>query len=201
MRNILRSTRARRGATVVELLVGASVLALTLGSASLLWSGASGAHRDAGDQTRAELQLRRTLDRLAGELTMASRTSLLPAPDAEFGTSELVFQQLLDIQNGSPVLGPLASLRHDVASGELVFTRNLGEADEQRLVLCRRVSRLAEGEQLNGEDDNGNGLRDEAGFNVSLNGEILTLRLTVENPGPDGAPIQRTLETSLRLRN
>lgn len=201
MRRELLAVHARRGSTVVELLVGSSVLALLIGCAGMLWGSARGANLDASDKTRAELQLRRALEQVADELAMASRETLFPVPDAEFGTAELVFQQVRAVENGNPVRGPLMRIRHDTASGELLFTRNVDEADELTVVLQRGVSELAEGELPNGEDDNGNGLRDEGGFSLSLDGELLTIRLSTAAPRAGGAPVLRTLETSLRLRN
>jgi hypothetical protein len=62
------------------------------------------------------------------------------------------------------------------------------------------VGELGEGETANGADDNGNGIIDEGGFNVFQDGDVLYLRLSLEEPGEDGS-IVRTLETSVRLRN
>ena len=196
-----RGNPGRRGTTVVGLLVATSILTLLLGFAGMLWRTAGSTNLAVSDTTRSELQLRRALDRVSWELSTVSRDSLLPVPDAEFGTSEIAFQQVVDVQDGNPVRGPVMRLRHDAAAGQLQFTRNLGEADERTIVLCSAVSTLAQGETENGEDDNGNGLRDEGGFNVSLDGNLLTIRLTIEPArGADDAT-RRSIQTSLRLRN
>ena len=68
-------------------------------------------------------------------------------------------------------------------------------------VLCTDVSEFLEGEALDGDDDNGNGVTDERGFNIHREGDVLILRLSVESIGWDGQPLQRTVETGIRLRN
>jgi hypothetical protein len=67
-------------------------------------------------------------------------------------------------------------------------------------VLCHGVRELLEGEVADGDDDNGNGVSDEAGFNVHRVGDVLFVRLSVEESLENGT-IVRTLETSVRLRN
>ena len=85
--------------------------------------------------------------------------------------------------------------------GNLVLRRNDGLANEVRIVLCRGVAELFEGELANGIDDNGNGVVDEAGFNVHRVGDVLTIRLTVQDALGQGVILTRSLETSSRLRN
>jgi hypothetical protein len=63
------------------------------------------------------------------------------------------------------------------------------------------VREALEGEAFNGLDDNGNGLVDERGLAIELDGDVLTVHLSLERRGPDGAPIVRTQQTSVRLRN
>ena len=51
-------------------------------------------------------------------------------------------------------------------------------------------------------DDNGNGLQDEAGFTVCADGiDTLRLRLTLEGRDPKNNLVNRTVETSVHLRN
>ena len=73
--------------------------------------------------------------------------------------------------------------------------------DRIRTVLCHDVPELAEGEVLNNADDNGNGVTDEAGFNVHRTGDILTLRLSIEENDQQGGTAIRTLSATIQMRN
>jgi hypothetical protein len=58
-----------------------------------------------------------------------------------------------------------------------------------------------EGELANGIDDNGNGVIDEKGLCFVVEGNRVTIRLTIDKPGPDGKHYRRTLETTVTCRN
>jgi hypothetical protein len=117
---------------------------------------------------------------------------------------------------GLPLFGPVHRLAFEYAPGEtndgtdedgnglvddgvLVLVRDI-DGDEHRSVLCRGVREMLEGEVPDGDDDNGNGVVDEAGFNVRRDGDVLVVRLSVEESSESGIVV-RTLETSVRLRN
>ncbi|MEW6071025.1 MAG: hypothetical protein AB1726_00330 [Planctomycetota bacterium] len=85
--------------------------------------------------------------------------------------------------------------------GVITLTRRVGEAEEATVTLCRHVGELFPGETLNGADDNGNGVTDEPGFNAHLVGNVLELRIALVDVDPDGRPLGRTVNTSVRLRN
>ena len=97
-----------------------------------------------------------------------------------------------------------------VDEGQIVLTRDHLGANEQTSILCKGVRELLEGEALNGSDDNDNDkdgttneagdIVDEAGFNVHRVGDMLFLKLSMEEALETGT-IVCTLETSVRLRN
>jgi type II secretory pathway pseudopilin PulG len=207
---------ARAGFTLVEAIVAGALLVLLLSSAVLAARGGMGAFRATQDASDAETRVRRALDRVVFELLSAGASELLPNPTGDFGTADLQFRKPVGLVGTAPQWGQTLQLAWERAAaelddgldndgnglvdeGELVFTRDVG-GDEHRIVLCRGVAELLEGEQANGDDDNGNGVRDEAGFNVHRVGDVLFVRLTVEQAG-EGGVIARTLETSVRLRN
>ena len=88
-----------------------------------------------------------------------------------------------------------------VDEGRVVLTENLGGADERDRILARRVRELLEGELDNGVDDNGNGLVDEKGFSFERMGESLVIRMTMERIDVGQRTIERSAQTSVRLRN
>jgi hypothetical protein len=92
-----------------------------------------------------------------------------------------------------------------IDEGVLVRIEDFGGPDERRVVLARGVSELLEGEDANGLDDNGNGLDDEGGLAITIRTsgtrDALTLRLTLQGVDASGAILERTLETTVALRN
>jgi type II secretory pathway pseudopilin PulG len=211
-----RARRSRAGFSLTEALIAAALMVLLMSSAVLAARGGMGAFRATQDASDAETRVRRALDRVAFELLSAGASELLPNPDGDFGTSNLQFRKAVGLAGTAPLWGQPMSIAFEYARGEvddgddddgnglvddgvLVLTRDVG-GDERRIVLCSGVAELLEGEVANGGDDNGNGVNDEAGFNVHRVGDVLWIRLSVEEPIETGTLV-RTLETSVRLRN
>ena len=88
-----------------------------------------------------------------------------------------------------------------IDEGQVVRTLDEGTPDELRVVVCKGVAELLEGEDPNGFDDNGNLLVDEPGFCVDVQGTVLTMRLTLESQGPQGRILRKTARTAIRIRN
>jgi hypothetical protein len=208
--------RARAGFTLTEARIATALMVLLMSSAVLAARGGMGAFRATQDASDAETRVRRALDRVAFELLSAGASELQPNPDGDFGTADLQFRKAVGLAGTAPLWGQPLSVAFEYAPGEaddgvdndgnglvddglLVLTRDPG-GDERRVVLCRGVAELLEGELANGADDNGNGVSDEAGFNVHRVGDVLWIRLSVEEPLETGTLV-RTLETSVRLRN
>jgi hypothetical protein len=143
---------------------------------------------------------------------------LVPNPTSQFGTDSLSFRTPADFAGGAIVWGPRTRIAFAYETGEfddgadnngnglvdegcVVLTRNAGAADEQNIVLCRHVREFLAGETLNVLDDNGNGVVDERGFNIRRVGDVLTIRLTIEDAGRRRTPYARTLQTSISVRN
>jgi hypothetical protein len=82
-----------------------------------------------------------------------------------------------------------------------VLTINSGLPAQKTITLAHDVRELMGAEQANGVDDDGDGLADEAGFLVTRNGSLLTVRLTVEEFLADGRSAATTLQTAVLLRN
>ena len=88
-----------------------------------------------------------------------------------------------------------------IDEGVVVWTENEGVPGERRVIVCRGVRELLEGEIANGLDDNGNGLIDEPGFCVQVTGEVVTLRLTLDALDSDNRVLTKTVESSIWIRN
>lgn len=218
MRRLRRRT-GQSGFTIVEMAVAGALVLLLLSSALLAARGGMGAFRATQDASDVEARVRRALDRVVFELLSAGKSELFPAwddLDGDFGTDDLNFAKVTGLAGTTPQFGAVHNLTVELAPGEsndgldndgnglvddgvLVLTRDVG-GTEVRIVLCRGVRELLEGEIADGGDNNENDVSDEAGFNIHRVGEVLFVRLTLEQPVETGI-IMRTLETSVRLRN
>jgi hypothetical protein len=67
-------------------------------------------------------------------------------------------------------------------------------------VWSTAVAALLEGELANGLDDNGNGLIDEPGLAFTVDGNDVTVLLTLEREVRGGRSIARTFTSTVRCR-
>lgn len=219
--NLCRQRRAsgRAGFSLLELSISMLLLVMLMGSVGVVGQTNMKSFQLTGRLRGADVTAQRAIQRIATELKLTGVSRLAPDPalNAFDFESQVDFDQVIDIVNGAPVWGPLLSIGFEyevgevddgldndgdglVDEGRVVMTRNLG-VGPTRIVLCKGVSELLEGEGPNGIDDNGNGLVDEAGFCIERNGDVLDIRLTILSTDPDNRTFARTVETSVRLRN
>jgi prepilin-type N-terminal cleavage/methylation domain-containing protein len=218
---IIRRMPYRRcaGFTVIELLVSVTVMGIVLTALGLVQARSATETKVMQARATAESRARRALDRVAEELTGVGHSLIFPDPSSNFGTSVLTYQRATGVTNAGVVTWNTPSrveLQLDpreldngvddngdglVDERRLVFTRNFGTANAQTAVLCTGIPKLAPGELANGIDDNGNGVIDEAGFNVRRIGDLLTLRITVQQPYAGNQVATVSLETSIVLHN
>lgn len=191
----------RGGFTLLELAITAVLLGAMFGAAAMVTIAGFGAQRSTSLRAGLENEARRALHQIALELSLADRQSFDPDPAGNFGTHTLSFRQVVDINGATAILGPLCRIELDPATGALSYVRDFGGPNERRVVLSRRVAAQLAGETVDLADENGNGLIDERGFSMHRVGELLTLRLTLETSEANTLVVQRTLETSVRVRN
>lgn len=211
-----RSTRS--GFTLYEVAITVALLGLVFAAAGMVSRSTSDLANFSGEKSRTEVRARRTLDRLVEELSTAGRGLLTPDPEAPGWTDDLDFQCATGVAGGMPVWGPLTSLRWErepgeladgadndgdglVDEGQVVLVRNSGMGNQQRVVLCNGVAEFAEGETAAIGDENGNGLEDERGFSLQCNGELLTVRLSLQEQVEQGQVLTVSVRTAIRLRN
>jgi len=207
----------RAGFSIVEVLLSVTIAAILATSATMAAAESYVAFKTASVNSSLEGNLRRSMDRVVRELMSTGMDSIFPAVDVD-PQDEIVFSEIIDVTDGVLTWGNPKRLAFEYESGEmddgidnngnglvdegmLVLTLNDMQNNERRVVVCHGVSELLEGEEENGDDDNGNGLEDEPGFCVLQEGNVLTIRLTLEQASDQVDRIQRTLITSIRLRN
>lgn len=212
--------RSRSGFTLLEVVLAAALLASVMGAALMVVQRGKSAMAEGHLHARAEARAQRALERVVAELRGAGIDALTPAlnPNGLTSTSSVTFEPIIGVSGAAPVWGnpvriALAPAPEDAADNRdndadglvdecvLTLTRNVGSASQASFLLCSQVSERAEGELPNGNDDNGNGLIDEAGFSIQRIGTMLTLRISVEEPGEGGTSTFASVVTSLTLRN
>lgn len=203
-----------RGMSLVELMVAVCILGTVLGSMAIV--SRSGKDLYESGSLRSDLRTRtsRALERIMAELRVADAASLDGFAETPFWDGRIDFDRVESVSTADgSVDWTSVRLAFEQVPGEaddgvdnngdglvdegrVVLTVGSGTANEQTVVLCTGVSRLAEGEAANGEDDNGNGLIDETGLSFERSGDTVTVRLTLRR-GDDTC----TLATSMLLRN
>lgn len=217
---MLHRSHRRSGFTLLEVVISSALLGVVLGASMMITLSGKRAFAEGNTRSRAETKARRALERVVAELSNAGIDALTPAiaADGTVSTATLTFDPLQSVQAGNAVWG--ASMRiariaspedpddgvdNDsdglVDEGTITLARNVGNADEFTYVLCSNVPELLEGENANGADDNQNGLVDEAGLSIQRIGSMLTVRISVEEPGEGGTSVTATATTSVSLRN
>ncbi len=187
------------GFTLVELAVAVGLFALVLLGVTLAGNAGHGAFQTSSSRVDLDAKGRRALERAVAQLQGALRDSLEPDPAGVFGTHVLEFTQALPF--GVPGPAPRLRLELDTDTGQLLLIHDPDGPGERSEVLTGSVRPLLAGETLNLADDNGNGLIDERGFNIHREGDLLTLRLSLEGVDARGSTHVRSFETALRLRN
>ena len=206
------------GMTLIELLLGVVVLGMLLGALGVVTVRGSSASRSSMSASELDSEARRILDAISAELIQAGRLGLVPEPLAPWGSSELAYQRNVGFAANNVVWSSTERIRFEyepseaddgadnngnglVDEGLIVWTRDPGLPNERNRVLGRWAREYLEGEVPNGFDDNGNGLVDEQGLSFEVQGDVLTIRLSLERADAEGRLLTRTVQTSVNIRN
>jgi hypothetical protein len=219
MKNRLeRTARGRRaGITVVELLLASSLLAVVLGSITMIGRSTDRAYRNGAVNSHLESQISIAVQRIVTELRRAGVETIDPDP-AAVGSRTMSYLQATDFEDGQVSWTSTRQLLFEYEDGELddgvdnngnelvdegrlVLVTDLGLPTEHRRVLTRWVREVAEGEEANGLDDDGDGLVDEPGFQLRREGRTIVVSLSLERLDAERRPVVRTASTSVRMRN
>ena len=189
----------RAGFTAIELSIVVVLLVIVTIKAAMLFDFAAKSQIEDTAELALEDQARRTLDQVAFAVMGANRETLFPDPDSPNHDSRVWYEVSLGVEDGEVVWGDPEEISG--AGSQVVWSQNPGQADERRVVWSNVVRPFLEGEIQNGQDDNQNGLIDENGLNFTLQGNRVTIRLTLERAQPDGGAHTQSVETSVTLRN
>ena len=199
------ASRARVGSktggwTFIEVMLAAVFVTAVMAKAAFVTRTALGLANDDSAAMHYEDQARRVMDRIALAVMGSDRDTLIPQIE-ELHTNSLRYTFSLGIEDGEVVWSAPEVIRLDAGKDSVEWVENPGAADERRAVWTSLVAPLLEGEEINGVDDNGNGLVDEDGLSFVLEGQRVVIRLTMRRPESDGRMVVQTVESVVYCRN
>lgn len=196
-----RAGFTRSGFTLLELLLTLTVLGLvgfrTYGALNTMKESVE----EENVEAEVEEQARGVLRKIAYEVMSSDRETLDPDSPAPMGTTRLRYRVSLGVQDGEVVWKAPVELSLEEEQQQVIWAQNPETLAEQRVVWSNLVSPYLAGEIPDGMDNNGNGLIDERGLSFELDGNAVTIRLTLEKIDANGESVTKTVETTVTCRN
>jgi prepilin-type N-terminal cleavage/methylation domain-containing protein len=190
------------GFTLLEVILGLSLLAILLVKVAMAVNSANRFTAEGSSAVVLEDQARAALDRIAYAIMGSDRNTLIPDVEAPLHCTDLDFRVSLGVDDGGVIVwDDPERIGLGDSQNQLTWRSNPGLPEERRVVWSNLVRDLLEGELPNGVDDNGNGLIDEKGLAFVIFRNSVTIRLTLEKPGPGGRRMTETVQTTVTCRN
>ncbi len=187
--------------TAMELVLALALLAIIALKASMVLTSANEAQQQDSAIMALEDQARRALDQIAYAVMGSDRDSLIPDPESPIFSTSLRYSISLGVEDGEVVWDDPEEIGLSLDESQVIWRKNPGTAEELRVAWCNVVRPFLEGEIPNGTDDNGNGIVDENGLSFVVERDAVTIRLSVQRPGPQNQPISETVSTMVTVRN
>ncbi|MFT5289834.1 MAG: prepilin-type N-terminal cleavage/methylation domain-containing protein [Planctomycetota bacterium] len=210
---------SRRGLTLIEVMIAVSILSLMIVSITRAGDSASRLFKTSVSRVTLEQRLRQSIGKIRGELELSSSDLLDSLGDLPLWTTTASFDRIdgIDERSGE---GNWRTMRFELRmdDGEtddgtdedgdgvvdermLMLILDFGTAEAMELVLVHGVRENFPGEEVNGVDDNENGLIDESGFVLYARDEAVHVLLALEGVDSEGRTIVRSVTTATRVRN
>jgi prepilin-type N-terminal cleavage/methylation domain-containing protein len=190
------------GFTLIELMIALSLLTILVVKLTMVVDQASKTHQRESLAMALEDQAILVLDRVSFAIIGSDADTLLPEPEAPFFTPEIEYQVSLGVEDGEVVWSDPETIGLDADDPALLYWgKNKDALDERVVVWCRTVAEFMKDEILNGADDNLNGITDETGLSFVVDGDSVTIRLTLERMNKEGGPVRISKETTVTCRN
>jgi prepilin-type N-terminal cleavage/methylation domain-containing protein len=192
-------TAAQSGFSLIEVMVVTVILTIVIGGIfEILHSGLT-TYNEGSIMTEVQTHARRIMDAVAGEIQGAGVSTLYPVPPATgTGTDTIDFQIASGYSGGSVLWSDVITIAFEYETGEsndCVDNNGNGLIDEG--VVTRTVTPAAGTPQTR---ILGHWVK-EGGLAFNLNGDLLTITLTLEKPGYRDEPWKTTLVTAVKLKN
>ncbi len=195
----MATRRPKRRITLIELIIACAVASLVVMQAVMVADSAGDVVKTQPASIVLEDQARMVLDRIAYSIVGAGRETLNPTMEGEHVIG-LKYRASLGVTEGEVVWDDPeeVGLEEDTT---VVWKENADLPDERRIVWSRLVRDLLDGEVFNDVDDNGNGLIDEDGLSFTIDGDLVTIRLTLQRALENGEIVSETVETVVACRH
>jgi len=195
-------TRGRCGFTIIELMFSAALVTVILIQVTYVMNAVS---RSAQDDTAAgvlEDQAEEVLDRIAYAIMGSDRGTLNPdEEDLHYTSLDYKVSLGWDEALEDVVWDDPQQIALEQVESQVVWKENPDEEAERRVVWGKYVATLMEGEDFNGIDDNANGLIDEEGLHFVIDGDSVTVRLTLRRADAHGNPVSVKHDRVVTCRN
>jgi len=194
--------RTRAGFTLLEVILGLSLFAILMAKVAMAVNSANRFTSEGTSAVVLEDQARAALDRIAYAIMGSDRDTLIPDQEAPLYSNDLDFRVSLGVDDGGVVVwDDPERIGLGESENQLMWSSNPDAPEERRVVWSNLVREFLEGEVPNGADDNDNGLVDEKGLSFVIFRNSVTIRLTLEKPGPGGRRMVESVQTTVTCRN
>jgi len=198
----MRGREQRTGFTLIELTIALVLLTVLFIKLTMVIDEASKTQQRDSLIMVLEDQSIQVLDRVSFAIIGSDADTLIPGPEAPFYTPEIEYQVSLGVEDGEVVWSDPETIGLDADDPALLYWgKNKDALDERVVVWCRTVAEFMKDEILNGADDNSNGITDETGLSFVIDGDSVTIRLTLERSRKEGGAIRVSRETTVTCRN
>jgi len=195
------ATHYRSGLTLVEIAVAIGLVGVVLSAIHSVLQGITGGYRSGNARMELDALGARAIGRLVEGLRTAAVGTLTGLPESPLYGTAFDSRRSLGFDGTKTEWSDPERFAYSAPEGTLTWTRAAGTPAEKILLRIQGVAPLLAGEQLNGLDDNGNGLVDEPGFCATLDGDLVQVWLCLVGPDPSGRSIERAWSMSIRCRN
>jgi|GEM_PF-2979160 len=188
---------------MLEVMIGFAVLIIVLGNILMLQNASADAYESGVFGSVLEDKAEATMDRIALAVMSTSIEDLDEVLAAPSFVDEIDYAVVLDVVDGEPVMGLPEKIEFASETGQIVWTRDPGAAQEMEVSWSRHVSGMLEGESAepNAEDDNGNGVVDESGLAFNRDVNQIMIRLTLSRSDSNHVEYTRTRSRRVTCRN
>ena len=203
-----RATAGREpaaGFTLLEVMIALAIMVLIIMNVTMVAKTSTEAARNGVFRTRLDDEVNLTLDRISLAVMSSKSDDVYPPTVAPAHTSRVDFAISLGIdENGNEITGDPERIEWEVGNGtpgRVVWSQNPETVGERSVVWSNWVPELFQGEIINAEDDNQNGLFDEGGLAFDMDGDQVNIHLTIERQDPRGMMVPQNLSVNVTCRN
>jgi prepilin-type N-terminal cleavage/methylation domain-containing protein len=202
MRRFAPKRSRSTGFSLIEVMIGLSLVTVLLVNTTVLLNSTSRASDTSREQLELDHLAAQVLDRMALALMEADREASLPQNVAPQHSSVINYQSSTGLAHGEIVYSDPSQIAFQLVDSEILWTRNAGSPSAQSVVWGRFVRDFMLQETGgNLADDNGNGLVDEFGLSFNIDAGSVLIRITLERELEDSTTITSEAWTRATFRN